>query len=144
MPAVASRGKRNRRTVNEINMVPFIDVMLVLLIIFMVTAPMLTPGAINLPKAGKSERPPTKNIAHVLLDKDGSIQLKTGSVTQTVAAGDLADRAKAWQADNPPEDSAMLIVADKDLTYQKVIDTMSTLQKAGVKRVALQVAGGSQ
>ncbi|GAB2718108.1 MULTISPECIES: ExbD/TolR family protein [Comamonas] len=144
MPAVASRGKRNRRTVNEINMVPFIDVMLVLLIIFMVTAPMLTPGAINLPKAGKSERPPTKNIAHVLLDKDGSIQLKTGNVTQTVAAGDLADRAKAWQADNPPEDSAMLIVADKDLTYQKVIDTMSTLQKAGVKRVALQVAGGSQ
>ncbi len=144
MPAVASRGKRNRRTVNEINMVPFIDVMLVLLIIFMVTAPMLTPGAINLPKAGKSERPPTKNIAHVLLDKDGSIQLKTGNVTQTVAAGDLADRAKAWQTDNPPEDSAMLIVADKDLTYQKVIDTMSTLQKAGVKRVALQVAGGSQ
>ncbi|MDR2329436.1 MAG: ExbD/TolR family protein [Comamonas sp.] len=144
MPAVASRGKRNRRTVNEINMVPFIDVMLVLLIIFMVTAPMLTPGAINLPKAGKSERPPTKNIAHVLLDKDGSIQLTTGNVTQTVAAGDLADRAKAWQADNPPEDSAMLIVADKDLTYQKVIDTMSTLQKAGVKRVALQVAGGSQ
>ena len=144
MPAVASRGKRNRRTVNEINMVPFIDVMLVLLIIFMVTAPMLTPGAINLPKAGKSERPPTKNIAHVLLDKDGSIQLKTGNVTQAVAAGDLADRAKAWQADNPPEDSAMLIVADKDLTYQKVIDTMSTLQKAGVKRVALQVAGGSQ
>ncbi|MEG2861803.1 MULTISPECIES: ExbD/TolR family protein [Comamonas] len=144
MPAVASRGKRNRRTVNEINMVPFIDVMLVLLIIFMVTAPMLTPGAINLPKAGKSERPPTKNIAHVLLDKDGSIQLKTGNVTQAVAAGDLADRAKAWQADNPPEDSAMLIVADKDLAYQKVIDAMSTLQKAGVKRVALQVAGGSQ
>ncbi|MGE8492847.1 ExbD/TolR family protein [Comamonas sp.] len=144
MPAVASRGKRNRRTVNEINMVPFIDVMLVLLIIFMVTAPMLTPGAINLPKAGKSERPPTKNIAHVLLDKDGSIQLKTGNVTQAVAAGDLADRAKAWQADNPPEDSAMLIVADKDLAYQKVIDVMSTLQKAGVKRVALQVAGGSQ
>ena len=144
MPAMASRSGSRRRSMNEINMVPFIDVMLVLLIIFMVTAPMLTPGAINLPKAGKSERPPTKNIAHVLLDKDGSIQLKTGNVTQTVAAGDLADRAKAWQADNPPEDSAMLIVADKDLTYQKVIDTMSTLQKAGVKRVALQVAGGSQ
>ena len=47
MPAVASRGGRSRRTVNEINMVPFIDVMLVLLIIFMVTAPMLTPGSIN-------------------------------------------------------------------------------------------------
>ena len=53
MPAMSSRG-RNRRTVNEINMVPFIDVMLVLLIIFMVTAPMLTPGSINVPSAGKS------------------------------------------------------------------------------------------
>ncbi|MCZ2943354.1 biopolymer transporter ExbD, partial [Acinetobacter baumannii] len=67
---MSSRG-RNRRTVNEINMVPFIDVMLVLLIIFMVTAPMLTPGSINVPSAGKSSRPPTKNIAYVLLDKDG-------------------------------------------------------------------------
>ncbi|MFN7856967.1 MAG: biopolymer transporter ExbD, partial [Acidovorax sp.] len=48
MPALASRG-RGRRTINEINMVPFIDVMLVLLIIFMVTAPMLTPGMIDVP-----------------------------------------------------------------------------------------------
>ena len=57
MPAVASRG-RGRRSVNEINMVPFIDVMLVLLIIFMVTATVITPGAINVPTAGKSSRPP--------------------------------------------------------------------------------------
>ena len=62
MPAVSSRG-RGRRTVNEINMVPFIDVMLVLLIIFMVTAPMLTPGNIDVPTAGKSSKPAAKNIA---------------------------------------------------------------------------------
>ena len=143
MPAVASRGKRNRRTVNEINMVPFIDVMLVLLIIFMVTAPMLTPGAINVPKAGKSERPPTKNIAHVLLDKEGKIELKaTGKPTQKLSLSELKDAAKTWQSEQP-EDSAMLLVADKDLSYQKVMETMAAVQAAGVKRVALQVAGGA-
>ena len=143
MPAVASRGKRNRRTVNEINMVPFIDVMLVLLIIFMVTAPMLTPGAINVPKAGKSERPPTKNIAHVLLDKEGKIELKaTGKPAQKLSLSELKDAAKTWQSEQP-EESAMLLVADKDLSYQKVMETMAAVQAAGVKRVALQVAGGA-
>ena len=142
MPAVASRGKRNRRTVNEINMVPFIDVMLVLLIIFMVTAPMLTPGAINVPKAGKSERPPTKNIAHVLLKKDGTIELQAGKTTKELTIKELGDAAKAWQSEQP-EDSAMLLVADKDLSYQKVMDSMAAIQGAGVKRVALQVAGGA-
>ena len=57
MPAVASRG-RGRRTINEINMVPFIDVMLVLLIIFMVTAPLITPSLIDLPSVGKASRQP--------------------------------------------------------------------------------------
>ncbi|MEN5179135.1 ExbD/TolR family protein [Comamonas sp. 4034] len=140
MPAVASRGKRNRRTVNEINMVPFIDVMLVLLIIFMVTAPMLTPGAINVPKAGKSERPPTKNIAHVLLGKDGTIKLQAGKSSKELTLPELGGAAKAWQSEQP-EDSAMLLVADKDLSYQKVMDAMTAIQAAGVKRVALQVAG---
>ena len=145
MPAVASRGKRNRRTVNEINMVPFIDVMLVLLIIFMVTAPMLTPGNIDIPKAGKSQRPLTKNVAHVMLDKDGAIKLKTGKDAQPINQADLVDAAKTWQASIPAEEeSAMLIVADKNLSYQKVIDAMTSLQKAGIKRVALQVSGGSQ
>ncbi|WP_087866453.1 ExbD/TolR family protein, partial [Comamonas thiooxydans] len=107
MPAMSSRG-RNRRTVNEINMVPFIDVMLVLLIIFMVTAPMLTPGSINVPSAGKSSRPPTKNIAYVLLDKNGSIQFKNGSNTQTIKLDDLKGLAQSWQQ-GQGEDSAIQI-----------------------------------
>ena len=61
MPAVASRG-RGRRTINEINMVPFIDVMLVLLIIFMVTAPLITPSVIDLPSIGKAARQPDSTI----------------------------------------------------------------------------------
>ncbi|MCD2514515.1 ExbD/TolR family protein [Comamonas endophytica] len=138
MPSVSSRGGRQRRTVNEINMVPFIDVMLVLLVIFMVTAPMLTPGAINVPSAGKASRPPTENLARILIDKDGSIRLKTGSSEQVVLLNELGFAAKAWQAQQP-EDSAVVISADKTLSYDTVMQTMGQLQRAGVKRVALDV-----
>ena len=140
MPAMSSRG-RNRRTVNEINMVPFIDVMLVLLIIFMVTAPMLTPGSINVPSAGKSSRPPTKNIAYVLLDKDGSIQFKNGSNTQTIKLDDLKGLAQSWQQ-GQGEDSAIQILADKTLPYESVVQAMAQLQAAEV-RVALGVKSSS-
>ena len=137
MASVNSRGK-GRRTVNEINMVPFIDVMLVLLIIFMVTAPMLTPGAINVPSAGKSTKPPVQNVAHVLIDKDGSVRLKTPNGEQTVTLPELGVAAASWQADQP-EDSAVMIQADKTLPYETVVNAMGELQKAGVKRVALGV-----
>ncbi|MET1116429.1 MAG: ExbD/TolR family protein [Comamonas sp.] len=138
MPSVSNRGGRQRRTVNEINMVPFIDVMLVLLVIFMVTAPMLTPGAINVPSAGKASRLPTENLARILIDKDGSIRLKTGSTEQVVLLNELGFAAKAWQAQQP-EDSAVVISADKTLSYDTVMQTMGQLQRAGVKRVALDV-----
>ena len=141
MPAVSSRGK-GRRTVVEINMVPFIDVMLVLLIIFMVTAPMLTPGSINVPSAGKSSRPPTKNIAYVLLDKDGSIQFKNGSNTQTIKPGDLKGLAQSWQQ-GQGEDSAIQIIADKGLPFDDVMKAHTTLSKAGVKRIAFGVVSSS-
>lgn len=137
MPAVSSRG-RQRRTVNEINMVPFIDVMLVLLIIFMVTAPMLTPGAINVPSAGKASRPPTENLARVLIAKDGSIRLHTGASEQQVELNELGFAAKAWQGQQS-EDSAVVISADKTLSYDTVMQAMGKLQRAGVKRVALDV-----
>ena len=138
MPAMASRGGRNRRTVNEINMVPFIDVMLVLLIIFMVTAPMLTPGSINVPTAGKSSRPPSKNIAYVLLDKNGAIKLRTGSGEQQLTLDELKAAARSWQ-EGQPEDSAMQIQADKKLAFETVMNVRSALQDAGVKRVAFGV-----
>ena len=137
MASVNSRGK-GRRTVNEINMVPFIDVMLVLLIIFMVTAPMLTPGAINVPSAGKSTKPPVQNVAHVLIDKDGTVRLKTPNGEQTITLQELGVAAASWQADQP-EDSAVMIQADKTLPYETVVNAMGELQKAGVKRVALGV-----
>ena len=70
MPAMASRSGSRRRSMNEINMVPFIDVMLVLLIIFMVTATVITPGAINVPTAGTSQKAPDKRI-DVLINHEG-------------------------------------------------------------------------
>ncbi|MEG0318179.1 MAG: biopolymer transporter ExbD [Comamonas sp.] len=142
MPAVSSRGRGGRRTVNEINMVPFIDVMLVLLIIFMVTAPMLTPGNIDVPTAGKSSKPPSKSIAYVLLDKDGSHTFKAGNNSQQVALGELQGLARSWKDANP-EQAAVQILADKSLPYEAVMNAMKELQAAEV-RVALGVKSATK
>ena len=141
MPAVSSRG-RGRRTVNEINMVPFIDVMLVLLIIFMVTAPMLTPGNIDVPTAGKSSKPAAKNIAYVLLDKDGRHIFKTQNTEQQVALDELQAVTASWKSSNP-EHTAVQILADKSLPYEAVVQAMTQLQAADV-RVALGVKTGAK
>ena len=135
MPAVASRG-RGRRTINEINMVPFIDVMLVLLIIFMVTATVITPGVINIPSAGKTARAPDKRV-DVLVDGKGDIslagELQTGSVTETEAV----DKIKQLLKDNP--DMPVMLAADSDLQYKQVMGIMRKLREAGVQRVGLSV-----
>ena len=80
MPAVSSRG-RGRRTINEINMVPFIDVMLVLLIIFMVTAPMITPSMVDLPSVGKAAKQPDQ-VIQIVVQKDDSLEMLNDSKTQ--------------------------------------------------------------
>ena len=80
MPATVSRG-RGRRTINEINMVPFIDVMLVLLIIFMVTAPLITPSLIDLPSVGKANKQPDQ-VLQVVIGKDEALEFKSQDKTQ--------------------------------------------------------------
>ena len=139
MAAMSSRG-RNRRTVNEINMVPFIDVMLVLLIIFMVTAPMLTPSSVNLPSVGKGAKLP-KTRADVIVDKDGGVRFKADGNERTVPLAQLGHTAKTWLKDQP-EDTPVLISADKTASYDSVMKAMSELQRAGVARVALAVKSG--
>jgi biopolymer transport protein TolR len=111
--------------------------MLVLLIIFMVTAPMLTPGSINVPSAGKAARTPPKR-ADVMIDKDGAIRIKAGSIDKAVTLKELGTAAKDWQ-DQQSDDSAVLISADKKLPFETVMAAMSALQSAGVKRVAFGV-----
>ena len=139
MPAMASRG-RGRRTINEINMVPFIAVMLVLLLIFMVTAPMLTPGMIDVPSVGKGKNVP-KVVAQVIVNKDGSLQLKTPDATRTVTQREVGEAALRWQKDQS-KDTAVIISADKGVQYDTVVKAMDALQKAGVQRVGLSVKQG--
>ena len=79
MAKLAARG-RGRRTMNEINMVPFIDVMLVLLIIFMVTAPLITPSQIALPTVGQAQRQPDRFV-QVLIDKSEQLRVREGSAS---------------------------------------------------------------
>ena len=142
MPAVASRG-RGRRSVNEINMVPFIDVMLVLLIIFMVTATVITPGAINVPTAGKSSRPP-ENYMIVAIDDKGVYSHNTGrtggkDTPLQPAQSEAALIASVQQALAGQPDMPVLLAADKNLPYQQVMSLMGRLRKAGVQRIALSV-----
>lgn len=141
MSSVSSRS-RGRRTVNEINMVPFIDVMLVLLIIFMVTAPMLTPGNIDVPTAGKSSKPAAKNIAYVLLNKDGNVIFKTQNTEQQISMDELHAVATSWKSGDA-EHTAIQILADKTLPYESVVQAMAHLQAADV-RVALGVKSSAQ
>ena len=139
MPSMSSRSGSRRRSMNEINMVPFIDVMLVLLIIFMVTAPMLTPSAINVPWVGKGAKVP-KTRADVIIEKDGSVRFKAGGNERTVPLQNLESTAKNWFKDQP-EDTPVLISADKNVSYDSVMQAMSALKRAGVSRIALAVNG---
>ena len=140
MPAMASRSGTRRRSMNEINMVPFIDVMLVLLIIFMVTAPMLTPSSVNVPSVGKGSKMP-KTRADVIVDKDGGIRFKADGNERTVPLQNLGSTASRWLKDQP-EDTPVLISADKNVSYDSVMKAMSALQAAGIPRVALAVKSG--
>ncbi|MBU0588644.1 MAG: protein TolR [Gammaproteobacteria bacterium] len=135
MPSLVSRG-RGRRTINEINMVPFIDVMLVLLIIFMVTAPLITPSVIDLPSVGKASKQPDQ-VIQIILDKDESIEIKLNDKTSRLPLKELASTVKSAQ--EGATNSAVIISADKNIKYEAVVKVMDTLQRAGVARVGLSV-----
>ena len=140
MPAVASRG-RGRRSMNEINMVPFIDVMLVLLIIFMVTAPLITTGVVDLPSVGKSAQRP-QSVVEVIVGTDEKLRIKVDKAdAESVQITQLASRVKTAQAGNA--DVPVVISADKSVRYESVVKVMDTLQRAGVRRVGLSVKQGS-
>ena len=153
MPSLVNRG-RGRRTINEINMVPFIDVMLVLLIIFMVTAPLISPSMIDLPSVGKAAKTPDL-VIQIIIGKDGALTLKVQDQSTPVNMKDLVRsvttaQAKAAQATPPkstkpgatatgPTSTAVVISADKNVKYETVVKVMDTLQRAGVQRVGLSV-----
>jgi biopolymer transport protein TolR len=135
MPAVSSRG-RGRRTINEINMVPFIDVMLVLLIIFMVTAPMITPSMVDLPSVGKAAKQPDQ-VIQIVVQKDDSLEMLNDSKTQKINFDSLANSVRVAQTGQA--NSAVVISADRNVKYETVVKVMDTLQRAGIQRVGLSV-----
>jgi len=135
MPAVSSRG-RGRRTINEINMVPFIDVMLVLLIIFMVTAPMITPSVIDLPSVGKAAKQPDQ-VIQIVVQKDGSLEMVNDAKTSKINFDSLANSVQLAQTGQTS--SAVVISADRNVKYEMVVKVMDNLQRAGIQRVGLSV-----
>jgi biopolymer transport protein TolR len=140
MATLITRGRSGRRAMNEINMVPFIDVMLVLLIVFMVTAPLITPSLVDLPSIGRANATPDSPITLTVL-KDGSLEMKSpdGSVNKLVTA-ELGQRVKAAQVGAPnPAAVPVVIAADKGVQYETVVAVMDALQRAGVQRIGLAV-----
>jgi len=135
MPSMVSRG-RGRRTINEINMVPFIDVMLVLLIIFMVTAPLITPSMIDLPSVGKAAKQPDQ-VIQIIIGKNESLEMKIKDQSTTLVLKDIAGAVRSAQSS--ATNSAVVISADRNIKYETVVKVMDTLQRAGVQRVGLSV-----
>jgi len=136
------RGGRQRKFKSEINVVPYIDVMLVLLIIFMVAAPITNPGVINLPNAAKTALPPTEYIRIDLkADTTSTISIngrQGGAPTEKQTASGrivLAQKLRALHEEHP--DLPVMIAADKEIKYDDVVQTISEAKKIGIDRVGL-------
>jgi biopolymer transport protein TolR len=138
MPAL----HRRRVPMHDINIVPYVDVMLVLLVIFMVTAPLVTPGVIDLPSVSKASNAPVSPL-EVVIRADRSILIRgrdaKGALGEErrVARADLARVIRERQAKNPQQ--PVVIAADKDVRYEAVLQVMDELQKQQVRRVGLLV-----
>lgn len=141
MPSVTqgNRGKR-RRMMSDINVVPYIDVMLVLLIIFMVTAPLVTPAVINLPSVGKASQVSTKPL-EIIIKTDGSVLIRDRdngeSEPRPIRLSELNKIALNKQ--NLKPDQPVVISADRQVKYETVLQVMDDLNKNQVKRIGLAV-----
>ena len=128
--------RRARKSINQINVVPYIDVMLVLLVIFMVTAPLVSPGEIELPSVGSRLTAPVQPL-EVTLRTDMSLMLRdqsTNSPAVRVTREDLVARIVARQA---KQEQPVVVAADKGARYEDVLGVLDLLQRNGVKKVGL-------
>jgi biopolymer transport protein TolR len=130
--------RRRRKPVSDINVVPYIDVMLVLLIIFMVTAPLVSQGvSVDLPEASAETLPPESEPPIVAsVDRDGNYFLSTNpDPNAALAVVDLAVLVAAELRENP--ERPVVVKGDGAVSYNQVVQLMVVLQKAGVPRVGL-------
>ncbi len=131
--------RKQRRLMNDINVVPYIDVMLVLLVIFMITAPLMNPGVIDLPSITSSSLPPIRPI-ELTIKKNGMLSIVDRNVSKagrTVIRDELIKYLKQKQNNNPVQ--AVVISADQNVRYGKVLEVMDLLQQNQVQRVGLLV-----
>jgi biopolymer transport protein TolR len=134
---------RQRKLMNQINVVPYIDVMLVLLVIFMVTAPLANPGVVELPSVGKSTQPPAAPV-EVVIKADQSLLIRDraakSGAERGVSQAELVTALTAIKQRNPEQ--AVVISADKDVRYEAVLKVMDELQRQNFK-VGLMVRPAS-
>ncbi|MDO6386682.1 protein TolR [Uliginosibacterium sp. 31-12] len=130
---------RQRRLMNQINVVPYIDVMLVLLVIFMVTAPMLPTGTVDLPSVAKTSQVKTDPVTLTVkgMDKIDFEDKETQSRFSSVSEDELLEKLRTIQATNP--DRAVVIAADKSVRYEAVMKLMDLLQRNNINKVGLLV-----
>ena len=129
--------RRPRKSINQINVVPYIDVMLVLLVIFMVTAPLINPGQIELPSVGTALVAPTQPLK-VTLNSDRTLSLQdqqAGGPAVPVSRAELVARIRSKQARGAEQ--PVVIEAGKNTIYQDVLDVVDLLQRNDVKKVGL-------
>ena len=129
--------RRIRKSINQINVVPYIDVMLVLLVIFMVTAPLVNPGVIELPSVGTKLTAPAQPL-EVTLRTDRTLWLRdsqAGGPAVQLSREELVARIRAKQAKLP--DQPVVIAADRAARYEDVLGVLDLLQRNGAKRVGL-------
>ena len=130
------RRRSKKKPMAEINVVPYIDVMLVLLIIFMVTAPLLNLGVnVDLPDSSAESLPEAQEPVIVTVSVNGDYFLNIDGENQQVAAEDLAKKISAFVTRNP--DLSVLVGGDEEVSYGMVFEVMVLLQKAGVASVGL-------
>jgi len=136
--------RRSRKAINQINVVPYIDVMLVLLVIFMVTAPLVNPGEIELPSIGSKLTVPAAPM-EVTLRTDGTLWLadkQAATPAIRVSPDELIQRVRQKQTRIP--DQPVVIAADRNARYEDVLGVLDKLQRGGAKKVGLLARPPSQ
>jgi biopolymer transport protein TolR len=144
MPTVSSSRRGRRRLIAEINVVPYIDVMLVLLVIFMVTAPLVPPGEINLASAGQSSAPPDR-LVEIRMSANGELRMIARNLStqfdRTVGERDVVPTLRSLDETGT---LPVLIAADQKIPYGDVVRVMDQVRSSGKRSVGLLVRGRDQ
>ena len=130
---------RQRRLKNEINVVPYIDVMLVLLVIFMVATPMMTTGSVDLPAAGTAPQKPDKYVK-VQVKEDGALSIIDVDGKEKKVKGLKELKNQLASLKETDDKMPILIAGDKEAPYKNVIEVLDEAKRAGFQKVGLETA----